>query len=204
MNKKSRRGSIEIISGVLLIAAALILTGRNMWEVYQARAASDEIMSKMRTEIREDCSLTGEKEDIPPDYVINPNVEMPVKTVEGTDYIAMLSIPSLKLELPVAKYWSYDTLRGSPCRYAGTVYLKNMVIAAHNYDSHFGRLYTLKRGDSVELKDMDGNHFRYEVMEIISLRADAVRDMTESDYDLTLFTCTSGGYSRLAVRCMLT
>lgn len=45
---------------------------------------------------------------------------------------------------------------------------------------------------------------RYEVAEIEILSPDAVEEMTEDDGDLTLFTCTLGGGSRVTVRCVLT
>lgn len=195
-NKRYIKGNVEIVLGVLLIAAALILTGRNMWEGYRAKAASDEIMASI-------SNAVIKNENMPPDYMLNSKVEMPIKRVGGTGYIAILGIPELELELPIAEEWSYEKLRVSPCRYIGSIYQKNMVIAAHNYDSHFGRLYTLSAGDRLTLKDMDGNLFEYEVVEVTTLAAAAIRDMTESGYDLTLFTCTSGGYARVTVRCTL-
>ena len=48
---------------------------------------------------------------------------------------------------------------------------------------------------------MDGNVFSYKVGEIITLQPEAVEEMTESDWDLTLFTCTIGGATRVTVRC---
>ena len=48
---------------------------------------------------------------------------------------------------------------------------------------------------------MDGNVFSYEVMALETLAPTAVEEMTEGDWDLTLFTCTVGGTTRLAVRC---
>ena len=37
--------------------------------------------------------------------------------------------------------------------------------------------------------------------EIERLRPTAVKEMTSGDWDLTLFTCTVGGQSRVTVRC---
>lgn len=44
-----------------------------------------------------------------PDYMLCPDMEMPVKTIEGVDYIGILTIPALELELPVISEWSYPT-----------------------------------------------------------------------------------------------
>ena len=89
----------------------------------------------------------------------------------------------------------------SPCRYTGSVYLNNMVICAHNYESHFGKLKELNVGDAVYFTDMDGNEFCFQVKEIDTLDYDAVDEMVSGDWDLTLFTCTIGGGSRVTVRC---
>ena len=49
--------------------------------------------------------------------------------------------------------------------------------------------------------DMDGNEFVYSVLEIETLTPYSVQQMTTGDWDLTLFTCTIGGTSRVTVRC---
>lgn len=67
------------------------------------------------------------------DYILNPEMDMPTQEIDGQDYIGTLVIESLGLSLPIISEWSYPRLRIAPCRYAGSAYLDNMVIAAHNY-----------------------------------------------------------------------
>ena len=136
-----------------------------------------------------------------PDYILNPRMEMPVVRHEGNDYIGVLEIPRLGLRLPVMSEWSYPRLKKAPCRYAGTPYLDNFVISAHNYDSHFGRLKKLTEGERLFFTDADGNRFAYEVALIETLQPTNIREMKNSDFDLTLFTCTVGGKMRVTVRC---
>ena len=133
--------------------------------------------------------------------VESPDMEMPVVTVEGRDYIGLLSIPALGLELPVISDWDYPALRVAPCRYAGSAYQNNLVIAAHNYASHFGRLNQLSPGDGVQFRDTEGNLFSYQVADLEILEPYDVEQMTAGGYDLTLFTCTLGGSQRLTLRC---
>lgn len=59
-----------------------------------------------------------------------------------------------------------ENLRKGPCRYAGSAYTNNLVIAGHNYRQHFGPIRNLSYGDVVRLVDMDGNVFRYEVVDM--------------------------------------
>ena len=67
--------------------------------------------------------------------------------------------------------------------------------------SHFGALKELNEGDGVFFTDMDGNRFSYRVKETEILPPGAVEEMTTGDWELTLFTCTFGGASRVTVRC---
>jgi sortase A len=103
--------------------------------------------------------------------------------------------------LPVARDWNYERLKRSPCRYSGSIEDDTTVIAAHNYRRHFGSIGRLSRGDALTFTDAAGRESRYAVAEIETLKATEVEDMTESGYDLTLFTCTYGGAARVAVRC---
>jgi len=98
-----------------------------------------------------------------PDYIIEPEVEMPVVEVDGISYCALVEIPSVGICLPVSADWSMETLRFTPCRYSGSAYTGNLVIAAHNYIGHFSTLGNVGIGDPVTFTDMDGNVFRYRV-----------------------------------------
>ena len=96
-------------------------------------------------------------------------------------------------------------MKTAPCRYYGSAYMNNLVIAAHNYTNHFGRLGSVAVGDPVEFTDVDGNRFRYTVTDLEQLLPGQTVDMVgySEDWDLTLFTCTISGRQRLTVRCSL-
>lgn len=209
--KGKRDGLMSIVGGLLLIAAALSITGYNLYENRQAESQRDAVLEELLKELPEETEAwepqrpeaweRAPEEIVYPDYVLNPNMEMPVRQIEGYDYISVLSIPALEGEWPVMAEWDYRRLRINPCRYSGSAYLDDLVICAHNFRSHFGRLATLSIGDEVILTDMDGNVFRYRVAEITTLQPMAVQEMTDSGWPLTLFTCTVGGRTRVTVRC---
>ena len=129
---------------------------------------------------------------------------MPVQEIDGEGYIGILQIPDLALELPIIGEWSYPRLRTAPCRYVGSAYTHDLIIAAHNYASHFGGLVSLAQGSEVIFTDMDGNRFIYAVSGTEQLPGTAIEEMESGDWDLTLFTCTIGGAARVTVRCVLT
>jgi sortase A len=125
----------------------------------------------------------------------------PVIELGEYEYLGVLSIPALGLDLPVMQAWSYPRLKVSPCRYAGSAAGNDMVIAAHNYSRHFGRLTQLRDGDAVVFTDALGIAYQYRVAAIETLAATNAEGMTHSGYALTLFTCTYGGQARIALRC---
>ena len=55
--------------------------------------------------------------------------------------------------------------------------------------------------DEVVFTDIDGNIFRYQVVKKEVLKSTAIEEMEAGEWDLTLFTCTVGGASRMTVRC---
>ena len=158
-------------------------------------------LSSRQSELPPLSSGEALEEAFVPDHVLNPEMAMPEENIDGRSYIGVLDIPALELSLPIISEWSYDALQIAPCRYSGSTYLDNLVIAGHNYRSHFASLPQLQPGDTVTFTDMDGNVFSYAVSSLETLSPYAVSDMTSGDWDLTLFTCTVGGQSRLAIRC---
>lgn len=197
-----RKGTVLIFTGLLLIAAALFITAFNLREEAAARTASvraaDRLEALIPAHTPRPAAVPGA---VLPENVPETDMEMPVKTVDGVDYIGVIAVPSLSLELPVASEWSYERLKTSPCRYSGSVYSGDMVLCAHNYSSHFGQIKTLKPGDAVVFTDVDGNVYNYEVAELETLQPAAVDEMKSGEWDLTLFTCTIGGQTRVTVRC---
>lgn len=125
----------------------------------------------------------------------------PVITVGGDAFCGKVVIEKLGVELPVYNELSYARLKKAPCRYIGSVDTNDMIIAAHNYKSHFGSLKRLKNGDEIEFIDAYGKTHTFEVSELIMLDGTAVSDMKSGGWDFTLFTCTKGGEQRVTVRC---
>ena len=196
---KRKAGKLLMTIGLLLIAAAFLLMVYNIWESKKAEIMSEEILNQIKDE--QDENVSSDDADEKPLYEIYPDMEMPVLTIDGVDYIGILTVPSLGLELPVAGNWSYPNLRRSPCRYKGSAYSNDMIIAGHNYSRHFGGLKNLAIGEEISFRDVDGHIFQYQVDDIETIPGTAVEDMHAGEWDMTLFTCTYGGKSRVTIRC---
>ena len=198
-----------IFLGLLLIAVALFLTAYNLYDEQRAEQSALQVIDRLEdylpSEVPTEASTEPIVEQAPmpndaPDYVLCPDMEMPVETINGIDYIGVLQIPSLELELPIASDWNYPNLKTAPCRYSGSAYLNNMIICAHNYSSHFGKLKSLSEGDVATFTDMAGNVFIYKMVERETLNPSDIEEMEDGDWDLTLFTCTVGGKTRVTIR----
>ena len=195
MNKR-KSSAVLIGFGILLIMAALVLTWYNIMDDNRAKKESESVLDQLG-QYSNDLSA-----DMIPDYILNPEMDMPTIEINGYRYIGTLSIPSIDIKLPVMETWDYARMKIAPCRYSGSAYLNNMIICGHNYASHLGRLKNLQTGDTVIFMDADGNEFSYIAQEMETLTETAVEEMQSGEWDLTLFTCTVGGQTRVTVRCM--
>ena len=193
-----------ICGGLLLIVAALSLFGYNLWEERRAGEAARQALEALEARTGTEEESTGKPEPSVPEYVLHPEMEMPTVETGGVEYIGILAIPALELELPVVSTWSDALLDLAPCRYTGSAYLDDLIIAGHNYRGHFGALHRLAPGDAVQFTDTAGNLFSYTVSEIQELPGTALEEMEAGDWDLTLFTCTLSRTSRVTIRCQRT
>lgn len=174
--------------GAVLVLIALSLLFWNRYEDKKAGQSAQLILSK----------ITAQSESVSSEDSSNTVAE-----IDGYEYIGYITIPDLNLELPVMSNWDYTRMKLSPCRYSGSIKTNDLVVAAHNYTRHFGRLSKLTEDDTVYFTDISGNRYSYYVKDVEVLAPTAVEEMTSGEFDLTLFTCTYSGQSRLAVRCNL-
>ena len=218
MNKiKKAVSRILIFLGCALIITSIVLiiycTFAEVRANNSVNAVRDEVILQIPNYsetivIKNKKNNNKSENEVVPIYEIAPEMDMKSVTVYNEtaeielNYIGILRIPSLGLELPIADEWSYDNLNYAPCCFSGSAYNKGFVICAHNYVSHFGRLSEASLEDEVVFTDCDGNNFIYKIESIDVLEPTDVEKMISDEYDLTLFTCNFTGQARLAVRCM--
>lgn len=189
MTKKT--GKAIMLLGAVLILAALALMAYNYYEASTAEKNADKVMSDMLNALGDSAHISA--------LPVPETLE--TISIDGHEYIGYISVPSLRLRLPVMAQWSYPNLKIAPCYYYGS--LKNaMVIAAHNYEHHFGGIKQLKPGDEVFFIDVNGRAYKYETAQVEILAPTAIEEMISDQWDLTLFTCTYGGQSRVTARCI--
>lgn len=208
---KKTHGLCCILLGAILLIAALSLVLYNTNENKESGEVANNILSELKSVIPEtttSTTITTMENDLFAYYAqfettTVPIIEEPTMEIDSGIYIGIIELPVLGLELPVMSEWSYPNLKLSPCRYKGTVADKNIIIAAHNYNSHFGRLKELYGGEEIIFTDANGYPHYYEVSQITEINGKDIESMdfgSDDSWDLTLFTCTLSGQSRVTVR----
>ena len=198
-------GIAVIAVGAVLILSALFLLMYNRWEDARAGQQAEDALASVEAAIAtrptESAaeSAPEETETVPTEPPLDP--EMPTTVINGYAYVGYLEIPTLELKLPVMSTWDYTRLQIAPCRQFGSSRTDDLVIAAHNYPTHFGRLKELSEGDAVIFTDMEGIVNTYSIQRIETLNPDAVDAVQNSGHDLVLYTCTKGGKTRVTVFC---
>lgn len=205
---KKKLGNFLLIIGAAAMVFALVLTIITIRESISAERAASSVIDRIHAmesegslgEGQEGPSAAEDGQSATSGEAGTVSTEEIVVDIDGYGYIGYLTFPTLDMQLPVMSEWDYARLKISPCRYVGTVATDDIVIAAHN-NRHFGPINDLVLGDSVIFTDMNGVSTHYEVVETDILASTAIEEMTSGEFDLTLFTCTIGGKSRVTVRC---
>lgn len=213
-----KKGRFWIVLGLLMLIAAAGLAGYNLNLEKQAQKSSNAALEYIDSQLEElRAAQAAELE--------NQNKGKSKKSSEGTGtdgtggsynytgggsnywvyeedpYSMIIEIPKLKLRLPVRAKYNYKKMELAPCVYSGSIYTDDLVICGHNYKTHFKWLKKLKTGAKVYLTTNNGTSYKYKVIGHETLGPYAYTDMTRSEADLTIFTCTWGGKTRLAIRC---
>lgn len=196
--RKASPGVICVLLGVVLLLAALGLYGYNRWEDAQAGAEAQTVVQDLQEKVVEQTQSAASAPAIDTSSL---DPELPVVELDGYEYVGTVSIPAIGIDLPVMSEWSYPRLKIAPCRQFGSSRTDDLVIAAHNYESHFGKLTSLTAGDSVIFTDMDGIVNEYVVNKVEVLDPHSVEEVEHSGYALVLYTCTYGGKTRVTVFC---
>ena len=196
-------GILCMVIGAVLMTLALSLFISNQKEDRRAAETAQETLVTLVEQIEEqhEETVSGNLQLPQGNNGHSLQIQMSTMEVEGNTYVGFLSLPALGMELPIMADWNYELLQLAPCLYSGTTFTNDMVLLAHNFQSHFGRINELQLGDEIIFTDVTGGRLRYEVVAKDVLASTDVEEMIEGAYDLTLFTCTYGGAERVTIRC---
>ena len=181
---KKKLGLLLIIMGIMLIAAALSLNYYNYFHEQQSNKRMEAVLSDLKTQISdssEDSDSSSPFDIFDDSRSTDSEIDDPDKDIvlDGNSYIGLISFPTLGQEFPVTRGWSYAAMNTAACQYSGRRVDNDLIICAHNYTG----FYTVTNSELLSGWD-----------------SPSLIKGGGSDWDLTLFTCTWSGYSRVTVR----
>lgn len=197
MTKRQKRGWLLVFLGLCMVITSMLM--------HMTQERQDAIAGENAQILLQQLQLNRlplSQPDPPAQEAVSakPAEDMAEKDYLGYSMIGTLRIPDLDMELPILSSWSYALLDVAPCRYSGSLPGKDMILMGHNYKSHFTPLHHITEGTAVEFEDVNGIVSRFTVAKT-EILYEGHPEKLESEYPLSLFTCTAGGQNRLIVRC---
>ena len=128
---------------------------------------------------------------------------------DGNTYevIAVLNIPTLKIQYPVLSSTSDQLLKISLNKYWGPNpnCVGNFCILGHNYNDNrfFGKLDKIKNNDIIQLTDTSGKILEYSVYDTFFVYPNdtsCTSQLTDGKKEITLITCSTTGQKRFVVK----
>lgn len=198
-----KRGSfVLLLLGAALLCAALLLAAKNRHEETSAGEAAAALLAQAEQTIAQHAAVPTPAPSSAVEETLSPSPSAsPSAAPEGPAFLGVLSVPAVSLTVPVLAEWSYYHLTLAPCRDCGSVETGDLVIAAHNYDTHFGRLSRIAPGDSVYFTDMAGSMTEYAAASVEQRDPSDAEGVRGSGYPLVLYTCSWDCTARVTVFC---
>lgn len=140
------------------------------------------------------------------DEVIERNTSV---TSSGQEYhtVAIINIPSIKVNYPVLNLTTDELLKISPCYFWGPKpnEVGNFCIVGHNYrnSKFFSKVPTLSNGDIIEITDLTGRTLKYAVYDkyiVDPTDVSCTSQRTNGDKEITIITCTNDSSQRVIVK----
>ncbi len=195
-------GNVFIVIGVLCVLFAAGFAVHNYIEDQNAgseSAAAVDALAQMFEESEAVVTAARENGDDVSDSLLDATNE--TFEIDGVSYIGLLLVPQLGLTLPVQTFLTEAALKSTPCVYGGTVAAGDLIIAGHNYNSHFTNLRTMAVGEVLYLQLADGVTYGYQLIETEIINETEVSVLEEdTGWDLTLFTCYTDNTYRVVLR----
>ena len=187
----TRPRRLLVTAGALLLLAGALLAGQNLLTERRAARRTADLLAAVETRIAAPADL--------------PAPEVTRDPWTGYEVIGVVGLPDLGLSLPVLADYTQDLLAVAPCRYTDDLALEpgQLVVAGHNYRTHFGRLGELAPGSRITWQNLDGVTYTYTVTEVTEIDAGDRGALEQGDWDLTLFTCDVTRTRRILVRAAL-
>ena len=181
---------ISLSLGMILILGAVIWVVLDQTAQSQNRenalAIADQLLARLPTSSGSRC------------YDGRP---MPRMELDGSDFVAVLSVPGCGACLPVYADWDTNRIRQYPCRFTGTLYGGSLIIGGSDNPGQLDFMEAIGIGDEVVVTDMNGCQYRCRVSDIQLMEEISTDSLMQTDVPLTLFARDTYGLHYTVIRC---
>jgi sortase A len=187
--KRNLFQNICLLSGIGMMAAALVTLLFWQWNIHASAKAAGEYVHTLRTLIPEPQGAVPEQRQ---------DNTMAVLSLNGTDFVGILEMPKFGSSLPVGADWGSSSRY--PCRFSGSVYDRSIRIGATSQPGQYDFFREISVGDSLFFTDMTGNRYSYTVTDI---RYTKHADPESREADLTLFIRNVYAFEYIQIYCSI-
>ena len=139
--------------GLLVCAAAVLISWQRGIRTSEQQSAA--YVHTLRTLMPEPQGAVLEERS---------NNAMPVLSVEGTDFIGILELPTHGSALPICADWGH--LSQYPSCFSGSIYDGTLQVGGTSQRGQYDFYREISEGESVFFTDMTGNRYTYAVKSI--------------------------------------
>ena len=177
-------------AGIVLLTAACATLLLWQWGIRHSRQQAEAYVASLRTLMPEPRSAFPEPQS---------NPEMPVLSLDGTDFVGILEIPRCGSVLPVGAEWG--KLAKYPCRLSGSIYDGSLQIGGSSQQGQYHFYREISVGDGVFFTDAAGNRYSYTVTDIRYEQHADQAALQRNDAALTLFIKNIYAFEYIIVFC---
>lgn len=187
---KSPFRKICLFTGIGLLAAAAVVLVAWQWGIRDSAQQAAAYVHTLWTLIPDPQSAVPEERS---------DNTMPVLSLEGTDFVGILELPSYGSTLPVCAVWGKPSRY--PCRFSGSIYDNSMQIGGTSQKGQYDFYREISVGDRLFFTDMTGSRYTYEVNDIRYEKHADQGTLRVEDAALTLFIKNVYAFEYVVIFC---
>lgn len=221
INKKIEKSKSTAILQILLLFFISVFIGMLLFDFHSSKvmdSSLSQVVNELDKKIEENKKISEklkveyENIDIVQDKKENvTSVSKPIDTsvrIGNSTVFGKIKIDKIGIEYPIIKYINDDSLWKSICKISNNSIngTGNLCLAGHNMRNMtmFAKIKNLKVGDTVEITNIYGNIYVYNVYESFYVDPSEVEVLKNtSEAILTMITCNNTSSKRLIVRAKL-
>ena len=212
---------IKNIVEVILIFSVFTLIGMIIWDYFDMKKTEkyteglvselDKIIEDNSDNDKDTLLIIDDKNDSSDENETNDFKTTVVQTqsksvkISGMNVFGKIKIDKIGIEYPIIEYTDSNALWKSICKISSNFIdgTGNLCLAGHNMRNltMFGNLRKVDSGDKIQIIDLKGKVYEYEVYDKFYIAPEQVDIMNStSDSIVTLITCNDSSDKRLIVR----